>query len=351
MTASGTSTLPTAPGTTRRRRHPAMSATATLTNCYVPLPVDDPSHDPSSASFSSVPFDPWRRPTHDDADDDDDRDGDAPPTTRGPKTLRRLHLRRSVLSQSTGSSLVEWGHTKVLCSVRGPRPFHCSGLSHGGIGGGNGGKAALLCQVRYLSQIGLRPESLARRSFVGDASHAGAKLPKDVLSTSQDAAPHVSSSNSSVAAFPDETHLSRLLHDALSPAVMSDGPGGNRAVDVYVHVLQSDGGAFGAAVAAATLALADAGVGMRDLPCVGCAAVMSAGGNGREWVLADPNEDELLRAEGVVTVAMMPNWREVTAWDQCGRMSVEASREAMEVARDGCVTVAKFLRNCLLEGP
>ncbi|KAL7468398.1 hypothetical protein ACHAXS_008627 [Conticribra weissflogii] len=347
---------------TTRKRHPAMSATATLTNCYVPLPVDDPLSSSSSSSSDSSPFDPRHRPTHDGALSDDGQ------TFRGPKTLRRLHLRRSVLSQSTGSSLVEWGHTKVLCSVRGPRPVHCSGLAHSGgddfDGDGDDGKAVLLCQVRYLAQVGLRPESLARDSVGGDVSNSnsnsnaaasGGRIPKDALSTSQDAAPYASSSS---AAWADETHLSRRLREALSPSVILDGLGRKRCVEVYVHVLQSDGGVLGAAVAAATLALVDAGVGVRDLVCVGSAAVVVVAGDAmgddgnaerKEVVLADPNEEELLRAEGVVTIAMMPNWREVTVWDQCGRMSIEASREAVEVARDGCVTVAKFLRNSLLD--
>lgn len=142
---------------------------------------------------------------------------------------------------------------------------------------------------------------------------------------------------------------------------------------MYVEVLQSDGGVFEVAVAAATLALVDAGVGMTDLVCAGSAAVILAprdenngdkDKNDRDdnkkgkhskskkqmyHVLADPTESEILQASGVVTIAMMPNLREVTVWDQFGKMSLDASREAMELARYECVTINKFLRNCLME--
>ena len=64
--------------------------------------------------------------------------------------------------------------------------------------------------------------------------------------------------------------------------------------------------------------------------------------------IADPTEDEILQASGVVTIALMPNWREVTVWDQFGKMPLDASTQAMELARDGCVTMHKFLKNCLM---
>lgn len=121
-----------------------------------------------------------------------------------------------------------------------------------------------------------------------------------------------------------------------------------------MEVLQSDGGVFNAAVAGASLALADAGVGMRDMVCAGSAAVMKVNDEKKKEqvsyrAIADPTEDEILQASGVVTIAMMPNWREVTVWDQFGKMSLESSSEAMELARDGCVSMHKFLKNFLIE--
>lgn len=203
-------------------------------------------------------------------------------------------------------------------------------------------------------------ETLAQHTLSHDFSSkasGGARVPRDALGSAQDTS--LLSSGGSLcapAAFLDETYLSHRLSEALSPAVMLDGLSNKMCIDLFVEVLQSDGGVFNAAVAGASLALADAGVGMRDVVCAGTAAVMKMEGDeskkGKQVyrAVADPTEDEILHASGVVTIAMMPNWREVTVWDQFGKMSLDASTEAMELARDGCVTLHKFLKNCLANG-
>jgi exosome complex component MTR3 len=89
-------------------------------------------------------------------------------------------------------------------------------------------------------------------------------------------------------------------------------------IEIFVEVLQSDGGVFNAAVVGASLALSDAGVGLRDIVVAASAAVMkvedekSKANKVSYHAIADPTEDEILHASGVVTIAMMPNWREVT---------------------------------------
>eukprot|EP00970_Alexandrium_tamarense_P010497 scaffold2151_cov178-Alexandrium_tamarense.AAC.14 len=344
-----------------------MSATATLTNCYVPLPLMSPSS-------SAASFDPQARVLSDVMADGDGNslttlssDGNTHKTSsinisrsskRGPRTLRQLHLARSILSQSTGSSLVECGHTKLIVSVRGPRPANCGGLN-----GGNGG--GLICEVRYMPHIGIRMETLARHSLSHDfskssSSSTGARIPRDSLSTSQDTS-NLSSGGAlcAPAAFLDESYLSHRLQEALAPAVVLMDNENKMCIEVFVQVLQSDGGVFGAAVMGASLALVDAGVGMRDVVCGSSAAVMKVveegdgaknGTKSKYVAIADPSEDEILQASGVVTIAIMPNWREVTVWDQFGKMPVESSQEAMELAREGCVTMHKFLKKCVLDG-
>ena len=216
-------------------------------------------------------------------------------------------------------------------------------------------------------------ETLAQHSLSQDFSSktsGGARIPRDALGTAQDTS--LLSSGGSLcapAAFLDETYLSHRLHEALSPAVVLQGMGGGggkMCVEVFVEVLQSDGGVFNAAVLGASLALVDAGIPMRDVVCAGSAAVMKVEtpATTRDGevtatakqkvvsyhVIADPTEEEILQAYGVVTIALMPNWREVTVWDQFGKMSMDSSSEATELARDGCMTMHKFLRNCLLNG-
>ena len=147
--------------------------------------------------------------------------------------------------------------------------------------------------------------------------------------------------------------MSNRLYEALLPSVVLDGLEKNKmCIEVYVQVLQSDGGVLGAAITAASIALIDAGVPMKDLVCASSSAVMKVENeNGNEYVtVADPTENEILQACGVVTIALMCNWKEVTVWDQFGKMPLESSAEAMELSREGCLTMAKFVKNCLGRG-
>lgn len=354
--------------------HPAMSATATLTNCYVPLPAV------SSSSSTAEDYDPYAQPNTDNHHDDtslstthqtpsQQQQHTASTSTRGPRTLRQLHLAKSILSQSTGSALVEWGHTKVIVSVRGPRPNNCSSMNN------TTNNSILSCEVRYMSNVGIRMETLAKHSLANDFSSnsgsiagggGGAKIPRDSIGTANDTS-NLLSGISAPAAFLDETYLSKRLHEAILPSVIvnEESMKSNKmCIEVFVQILQSDGGVFGASVMGTSLALVDAGVKMRDLVCASSAAVMKReergsddkGGENKKGkkvtynAIADPTEDEILQSCGVVTIAMMPNWKECTVWDQFGKMSIEASSEAMELARDGCMTCHKFLKTCLLEG-
>ena len=210
--------------------------------------------------------------------------------------------------------------------------------------------------------------TLANHSLANDSTNrnGGARVPRDAISSATDIC-NLLGSICAPAAFMDESYLSRRLYEALLPSVIFENENGKMCVEVFVQVLQSDGGVLGAAVMGASLALADAGVGMRDLVCAGSAAVMmkedgsdaSTDGEKKKkknkknkvtyHAIADPTEDEILQACGVVTIAMMPNWKECTVWDQFGKMPIEASSEAMELARDGCMTCHKFLKTCLVQ--
>jgi len=161
-----------------------MSMTATLTNCYVPLPA-------TSSSSSRHLFDPFARI--------DDNDGDTSlirknhndttttatnKTTRGPRTLRRLRLETSILTSSSvssnnsnggGSSLVEWGHTKLLVSVRGPRPITASSMTKqhdGSSSGSNGNGVNMVCEVRYMPHVGINIETVALHTLSHDFTTA-----------------------------------------------------------------------------------------------------------------------------------------------------------------------------------
>ena len=300
------------------------SAKTTLTNCYTPT-----AFMPKSRQIT-----PSSRPCGDGNKSD----------TRSSKAIRRLCLDRSILGSSTGSSIVELGHTKVLCSVHGPRPATSSSLSSGREFHSSG---VLNCEIRYAPTFGMKPETRVVTTATNLDGYAG------------------SSTSAGCASSSNEVELSSRLHDAISSSVPLDLLM-KSVVDVFVMVLQDDGSVFAASVIAASIALSDAGVEVYDMVSACSVAIIHRSissvridhDNGDEVdssskqsdyiLLADPDEDEMLVAEGILTLALMSNWNEVTFWDQTGRLPPNVAAEAAELCRDGCNMMSKFMRETLI---
>jgi exosome complex component RRP41 len=94
--------------------------------------------------------------------------------------------------------------------------------------------------------------------------------------------------------------------------------------------LQADGGTRCASITAASLALADAGIPMRDL-VVACAA-----GKVDDTVVLDlmDTEDKIGTAD--VPVALMPNLNAVTLLQMDGILTSEEFDKALNLALEGC---------------
>jgi exosome complex component MTR3 len=200
----------------------------------------------------------------------------------------------------------------------------------------------LNCELRYAPTFGIRPETKVLTTATNlDGYSAGA-----------------GGSGSGLSA--QEVELSLRLHDAISPAVPLEFLMKN-VVDVFVMVLQDDGSVFSASAIAASLALSDAGVEIYDLVSACSVAVIPRSivvgtsvnddddqEGGAYQLLADPSEDEILASDGIVTLSMMGNWKEVTFWDQTGRLDPKVANDAAALCRDGCLTMTKFMRKRLL---
>ena len=108
-----------------------------------------------------------------------------------------------------------------------------------------------------------------------------------------------------------------------------------------VEVLQADGGTRCASITAAALAIADAGVPMRDL-VVACAA-----GKVDDTVVLDlyDAEDKLGAAD--VPVAYMPSLNAVTLLQMDGILTTEEFEKAMNMAIDGCKKIYEMQKEAL----
>jgi exosome complex component MTR3 len=234
--------------------------------------------------------------------------GDGEPRTK--ETLRRLYLETSILSTHAGSSLVELGHTKILCKVSIGTDGNHSLVETG----------VLLIRVDLIANFGTPPHPTVS-SLDGNIKRQS----------------HVTA----------QVDMEARIHTALLPALnLADYP--KAVIQVDITILQNDGSILSASLLAATLALADARVDMYDLVTC-CEVVALQDGD----LLADPTLAEEQAASSKMALAIMPSntWKEVTLWQQSGPApSVADGMDAMmNLCRDGCRTLHRFVRQHLVE--
>jgi exosome complex component RRP41 len=194
--------------------------------------------------------------------------------------LRPIKMEVGVLKNADGSAYIEWGKNKIMAAVYGPKEVH---PKH---------------QVR------------SDRALVRSRYHM---------------APFSVDERKNPAPSRREIEISKVIREALEPAiVVEDYP--RTAIEVWVEVLQSDGGSRVAGITAASLALADAGINMRDL-VVGCSC-----GIVEDQVVSDLDDTEDKEGSGDMPVAMMPNLNLVTLLQVDGIYTRERFQKAFELA-------------------
>jgi exosome complex component MTR3 len=300
------------------QRRSTSANVGSLSNCYIPLPL---------ATKKETLGERQKRLIATRSSGDQDARRQADPTTRTPTSavrgapqLRRLCLETSIIHNSDGSALVELGHTKVLAQAVGPitstDSSTISSMEEG----------TLVCSVKFAPHVGVKLESIVANAVTTlDSYHLSAGKISSLLSTR-------------------ETDLSSRLHAALSPAVpLQHYP--KCIWNVNMTILQDDGSVLSAAIVAASLALSDANVELYDVVSSCTVAVFSE----CDEMLADPTQDELAAADATVTLAIMPSWKNVTLWQQSGKLSSDEASRAVDLCRDGCRTLQRFMRQCLIQ--
>jgi len=209
--------------------------------------------------------------------------------------LRPLKLQVGVLPGADGSAYIEHGKNKILAGAFGPREVH--------------------------------PKHLAQADRM-------------VLRCRYHMAPFSVQDRKSPAPSRREVELSKVIKESLEPALFLElYP--RTGVDVYVEVLQADGGTRCAAITAAALAIADAGVPMRDL-VVGCAA-----GKVDDTVVLDLYDAEDKLGVADVQVAYMPNLNAITLLQMDGILTPEEFEKAINMAMDGCRKINEIQKEAL----
>ena len=117
--------------------------------------------------------------------------------------------------------------------------------------------------------------------------------------------------------------------EALKPVVfLEEFP--NTVIDVFINIIQADAGTRTAGINAASAALADAGIPMRDL-----VASVAAGKIGDDYVIdLAYKEEELTKAD--VPIAYMSRTKQISLLQMDGDLSPEDVKKVMELAVKGC---------------
>ena len=137
-----------------------------------------------------------------------------------------------------------------------------------------------------------------------------------------------------------EIEISKVIKEALEPAVMLEKfP--RTAVDVFIEVLQADGGTRCAALTAASVALADAGIPMRDM----VAAI--AAGKVSDTVILDVNNEEDQAGQADMPIGYMPSLEKITLLQLDGVLTPEEYQKCVEVGVNGCKIVYDLQKKAL----
>ena len=198
--------------------------------------------------------------------------------------LRPVKMEVGVLPNADGSAYLEQGKNKILVGVYGPKEAHPRHIAQ---------QDRAVIQCRY-----------HMAPFSVDERKSPAPSRRDV-------------------------ELSKVIREALEPAVFLEYYP-KTSIQVYIEILQADGGTRCAGITTASLALADAGIPMRDL-VVACAAGKADG-----KLIVDLMDTEDKIGEADVPVAFMPNLNAITLLQMDGSLSVDEFGNAINMALDGC---------------
>jgi exosome complex component RRP41 len=209
--------------------------------------------------------------------------------------LRPVKMEVGILPNADGSAYLEQGRNKILVGVYGPKEAH--------------------------------PRHIARQD-------------RAVIQCRYHMAPFSVDERKSPAPGRRDVELSKVIREALEPAIFLEYYP-KTSIQVYIEILQADGGTRCAGITAAALALADAGIPMRDL-VVACAAG-KAGGK----IALDLMDTEDKIGEADVPVAFMPNLNAITLLQMDGNLSVDEFNNAIEMAIGGCKNLYELQKQAL----
>ena len=218
---------------------------------------------------------------------------------RGFDELRKIEAKVGVVKSANGSAMFKIGDTIAIAAVRGPRDLYPRFMQ-------NPKSGILRCNYNMMSF------SVDERIRPGPSRRS--------------------------------REISLVTENALLPAVnLEEFP--NAVVDVFVEIMQADAGTRCAGICAASLALADAGIPMRDIVC----AVSAGKVGGKILVDLDKYEEDYEEGSSDMPVAFLPRRNEISLLQLDGGMKKEEIMKALEMAKKSCEKILEVQRKALME--
>lgn len=208
--------------------------------------------------------------------------------------IRPMTIEIGVLSRADGSCYLEWGKNKILAAVYGPRELHPRRLQK---------PDEAIIRYRY----NMAAFSVEDRARPGPSRRS--------------------------------VEISKVSRDAFAPVIMTKYYP-NTAIDIFTEILQADAGTRTAAINAAAVALADAGIPMKGL--VSACAVGKVDGK----LVLDLNKDEDNYGDADLPIAMTQNG-EITLLQMDGHLTQEEFKQAIELSSKGCKEILEIQQAAL----
>ncbi len=214
---------------------------------------------------------------------------------RKPKDLRPIKIKAGVLKKADGSAYLEWGNNKILAAVYGPREAHPRHLQD---------PTRALVQCRY----NMAPFSVTERKRPGPDRRS--------------------------------VEISKVISEAFASVIFTEQfP--RSSVDIYIEILQADAGTRCAGLTTASVALADAGIPMKDL--VASCAVGKIGG----IVCLDLRKEEDNNGEADMPVALVPRTGEILLMQMDGHLTLQEFDKAYMMVKDAIERIYSMQKEAL----
>ncbi|XP_076373556.1 exosome complex component Ski6 [Tachypleus tridentatus] len=212
---------------------------------------------------------------------------------RRPHELRKIECRMGVFAQADGSAYIQQGNTKVLAAVYGPHEIRGSKSK------GLHDKVLINCQYSMATfSTGER-----KRRPRGDRKSQEMTL-----------------------------HLQQTFEAAILTQLYPKSQ-----IDIFVEVLQADGGNYSTCVNAATLALVDAGIPIKDYVCACTTGFVN------DAALVDISFVEESLGGPQLTVAILPKSEQIVLLEMTSRLHVDYLNKVLKTAVKGCKDVYLIL--------